>query len=252
MRASRGRQAGFTLLELLVAIAIFALVAVMAYGGLNTVITQGGIVQSQSEQLEATQTGLRRLRSDLVFAVDRPVRDALGGEIPAFTGGGQTLFSLTRMGAANPWGAPRSQLARVMWRLQDGDLQRVELMPVDGTENASAQRLDWRTELRGVKKVSVKFYDTNNQSFEIWPPPNQPNAGLPKATELNLRVNNLPPLRITVAQVADFPTQLTGASSTGTATNSTTATSATTDATTSTTTDGTTNTTTSGPVEDEH
>ncbi|OYV28342.1 MAG: hypothetical protein B7Z82_02800 [Halothiobacillus sp. 20-54-6] len=33
-------QTGFTLLELLVAIAIFALVAVMAYGGLNTVIMQ--------------------------------------------------------------------------------------------------------------------------------------------------------------------------------------------------------------------
>ena len=48
VRASRGMQAGFTLLELLVAIAIFSLVAVMAYGGLNTVITQGGIVQSQT------------------------------------------------------------------------------------------------------------------------------------------------------------------------------------------------------------
>lgn len=229
MRALRGRQAGFTLLELLVAIAIFSLVAVMAYGGLNTVITQGGIVQSQTEQLEATQAGLRRLRSDLVFAVDRPVRDALGGEIPAFTGGGQTLFSLTRLGAPNPWGTARSQLARVMWRVQDGDLQRAELMPVDGTESASAQRLDWRIELRDVKRISVQFYDANNQSFEIWPPPNQPNAGLPKATELNLSVNNLPPLRITVAQVANFPAQRTSADGTGTATDDATTTANTTE-----------------------
>jgi general secretion pathway protein J len=207
---TRSGQAGFTLLELLVAIAIFALVAVMAYGGLNTVITQSGIVQSQTAELEATQTGLRHLRSDLVFVVDRPVRDALGGQIPAFTGGGQTLFSLTRLGAANPWGAPRSQLARVMWRLQDGDLQRAELMPVDGTENASAQSLDWHTQLRGVRKISIKFYDAHNQSFEVWPPPNQPNAGLPKATELDLSLNNLPPLRITVAQVGDFPSGRSG------------------------------------------
>ncbi|HQT42388.1 MAG TPA: type II secretion system minor pseudopilin GspJ [Halothiobacillus sp.] len=198
-------QTGFTLLELLVAIAIFALVAVMAYGGLNTVIMQSAIVQSQTEQLTATQAGLRRLREDLTFAVDRPVRDALGGEVPAFTGGGLDLFSLTRLGVANPWGLPQSQMARVLWRLQGTNLQRAELLPVDGTVNASVQALDWQTQLRGVTRISLKFFDANNQAFEVWPPPNQPTAALPKATEISLTQTHLPPLRITVAQVSAWP-----------------------------------------------
>lgn len=211
MSVLRGRQAGFTLLELLVAIAIFAVVAVMAYGGLNTVITQSSIVRSQTAQLEATQAGLRRLRADLVYAVDRPVRDALGGQIPAFTGGGQTVFSLTRMGVDNLWGEARSQMARVLWRLHDGNLQRAELTPIDGTEGASVLDLDWQTQLQGVQKLAITFYDAKNQAFEIWPPPNQPDAGLPKVTEINLSLNDMPPLRMTVAHVADYPSRLANA-----------------------------------------
>lgn len=199
------RQSGFTLLELLVAIAIFALVAVMAYGGLNTVIRQGGIVQAETKELTLRQRGILTLRQDLAFAVDRSVRDALGGRVPAFLGGGVDLLSLTRLGAANPWGKPESQMARVFWRLTGDRLERAELMPVDGTVSDSAHPLAWRTLLKGVERLKLTFYDANNQAFEVWPPPNQPNAGLPKATEVDITLAQMPPLRLTVAQVADWP-----------------------------------------------
>lgn len=199
------RQSGFTLLELLVAIAIFALVAVMAYGGLNTVIQQSGIVQAETNRLTVRQQGLRVLRQDLAFAIDRPVRDALGGVVPPFQGGGNTLLSLTRMGAENPWGTPRSQMARVFWRLSGDTLERAELMPVDGTMNDSAHPLVWQPLLNGVEHLKLTFYDANNQAFEIWPPPNQPDAGLPKATAVDIALAQMPPLRLTIEQVVDWP-----------------------------------------------
>ncbi|ANJ67423.1 type II secretion system protein GspJ [Halothiobacillus diazotrophicus] len=199
------RQSGFTLLELLVAIAIFAFVAVMAYGGLNTVIRQGGIVQAATKALTVRQQGLRVLQQDLAFAVDRPVRDVLGGQVPAFLGGATDLLTLTRLDAANPWDKPRSQMARVFWRLTGKTLERAVLMPVDGTVNDSARPLVWHPLLTGVEALTLRFYDANNQSFEVWPPPNAPDAGLPKATELNITLAQMPPLRLTVPQVADWP-----------------------------------------------
>lgn len=205
------RVRGFTLLELLIAIAIFAVVGVMAYGGLNTVIKQSAIVQSQTEQLAETQAGLRQMRSDLSFAIDRAARDALGGEVPEFAGGGLNLLTLTRLGAANPWDAAQSQLALVRWRLQNGNLERAEFIPADGAIGNSAADPDWRIMLRGVQRIKLVFFDQNNQSMADWPPINQPSAGLPKAVEVHLSLKNMPPLRLTVALVADWPAPVSAA-----------------------------------------
>jgi general secretion pathway protein J len=199
------RMRGFTLLELLVAIVIFALVGVMAYGGLNTVIKQSAIVQSQTEALAQTQAGLRQMRRDLTFALDRAARDALGGEVPEFAGGGMNLLTLTRLGASNPWDAAQSQLVLVRWRLDQGNLERAEFIPADGAIGNSATDPDWQVMLRGVQHIALVFFDSNNQSMADWPPINQPSAGLPKAVEVQLTLDQMPPLRMTVAPVADWP-----------------------------------------------
>ncbi|MGC8696951.1 MAG: type II secretion system minor pseudopilin GspJ [Halothiobacillus sp.] len=199
------RTRGFTLLELLVAIAIFAVVGVMAYGGLNTVIKQSAIVQDQTEQLAQMQAGLRQMRSDLTFSIDRAARDALGGEVPEFAGGGMNLLTLTRLGAANPWDAAQSQLMLVRWRLEQGNLERAQFIPVDGAIGNSAADPDWQILLRGVQKINLVFFDMNNQAMSDWPPINEPSAGLPKAIEVQISLKNMPPLRMTVAPVADWP-----------------------------------------------
>lgn len=199
------RARGFTLLELLVAIAIFAVVGVMAYGGLNTVIKQSAIVQAQTEQLAQTQAGLRQMRSDLTFAVDRAARDALGGEVPEFAGGGLNLLTLTRLGAPNPWDAAQSQLELVRWRVHAGNLERAQFIPADGAIGNSATDPDWHIILRDVQRLNLLFFDMNNQSMADWPPINQPSAGLPKAVEVQISLKNMPPLRMTVAPVADWP-----------------------------------------------
>ncbi|HHO70260.1 MAG TPA: prepilin-type N-terminal cleavage/methylation domain-containing protein, partial [Halothiobacillus sp.] len=51
------RSPGFTLLELMVAIAIFSLIAVMAYGGLNAVTKQSTILAEQELEIRRIQGG---------------------------------------------------------------------------------------------------------------------------------------------------------------------------------------------------
>lgn len=215
----RRHTSGFTLLELLVAIAIFALVAVMAYGGLNTVIRHGEIVQDDTARILDTQHGLRLLRQDLQFAVDRPVRDALGGPVPAFVSGQYRLFSTTRMGMANPWMRPVSQMARVSWRREGDRLERLVQQPLDGQVNSTARTVHWTVELRDVRAVKATFYDDKNQAYQSWPPPNQPDAGLPHAVELVLTMGQLPPVRMTVPLVGSWPRTATGAATTSSTTD---------------------------------
>lgn len=200
-RSSRG----FTLLELLVAIAIFAFVGVMAYGGLNTVIDQSRIVDQQAQALHDTQRGLALMRQDIRFAIDRMASDALGGEVPEFSSSSANLLTLTRTGEANPWDEDHSQLALVRWRLVGEKLERAAVSPVDGVIGNTAMTVPWHTILTGVQSLSMTFYDQKNQAVIDWPPPNEPSAGLPKAVEIHLRLNSLPPLRMTVALVGDWP-----------------------------------------------
>ena len=72
------RQAGFTLLELLVAMGIFAVIGAMALGGLNAVVGQETQAQAQTERLAMLQRALRLIGTDLGSAEPRFVRDELG------------------------------------------------------------------------------------------------------------------------------------------------------------------------------
>ena len=198
------RLAGFTLLELLVAIAVFALMAAIAYGGLNSVMRQSEIVAGEADRLVSFQQGLQRLRHDLTFAIDRPVRDSMGSPSPAFVGTDREgiILAFSRLGAENPWLAPRGQVERVEWRVSEGRLQRRASAPVDGI--TVAEDAGWRT-LLTVEDFDARFFDDNDRAYPQWPPANRPEATLPHAVELLLVPRHTPPLRMTVALVDDWP-----------------------------------------------
>ncbi|WJW75225.1 type II secretion system minor pseudopilin GspJ [Thiohalobacter sp. IOR34] len=178
------RMRGFTLLELLVAMAIFALLAMLAYGGLNNVLMTRAGVEAQAEALKRLQLGYRWLQRDLEQAVLRPVRDSLGDSRPALLAGGSfgTLLALTREGWSNPAGQPRSHLQRVVYRLEEDRLLRAYWPALDrapGAEPLEAVLLE------GVSRVELRFLDPAGEWRPQWPPANQQGeAGLPRAVEL--------------------------------------------------------------------
>lgn len=164
------RARGFTLVEVLVAMFIFAILAVMAYGGYNQLSRQDEIVDRNASRTRAVQSTVQRMSEDFSMIEPRPVREPLGDSIdPALRADKrtETLAELTRSGWSNPAGVSRSTLQRVAYRVQDNKLERAYWNALDRTMSAeptSAVLLDQ------VRTVSFRFMDQNRSWHEQWPP----------------------------------------------------------------------------------
>lgn len=193
---------GFTLLELLITIAIFAIVGILAMSGYNQLVTQREHAAATMARIRAVQRTVVRLTQDFGQLEPRPIRDATASTVqPAlsFNTTGTYVVEFTRAGWTNPAGVNRSTLQRVGYRLVDGKLYRDYWTVLDRTlSNTPVQ-----TQL--VDKVttfSLRFMDSNHQWQTSWPVStgtvtpgtgaktnNQPRA-LPLAVEINLTLQD--------------------------------------------------------------
>jgi len=185
------RMAGFTLLELLVAMAVFAVLAVMAYQGLNTVLANRDAVERQADRLRDLQTAWLVIGRDLQQASPRAVRDELGGELRPFKGGEGFLpmLELTRAGYRNPAGLQRSTLERVAYQLRLNELTRMRWRVLDRAQDTQPVE---RVLLTGVRSVALRFLDSAREWQATWPPPNREDAEVlaPRAVEVILELED--------------------------------------------------------------
>ncbi len=180
------RSRGFTLLELLVALFITAIVFAMGYGALSQALTSRKEVEEQSARLSAVQQAMRVMEQDFELMQPRPARDPLGNGYEAAvvvnqnagstmstdqdssTAQGTPLLTFTRGGWANPAGLPRSELQRVSYLLRDGKLVRQNLPVMDTT---AATAVVERELLDQVQSVSFEYMDESFAWAPSWPTP---------------------------------------------------------------------------------
>ncbi len=180
------RTAGFTLLELLVALAIFAVIGAAAYSGLASVLDTRQALAADSAQLQQLQLAFGWLRRDIEQAAPRPVRDRSGDWQPALTGDDQatTLLALTRDGRDDPLGLPRSALERLSYQLRNGRLLRLSWPVLDGAAATGAQT---SVLLTHVRNLHIRFLNADNRWLEHWPASSEaPRNLLPRAIEVRL------------------------------------------------------------------
>lgn len=134
-------NAGFTLLEVLIAVAIFALIGIASHRLLVSAIRVDTQTREQEQQLRQLLRAMTSLERDVEQAVARPVLANDGSDEPAFWNDpdGRGLH-WTRAGWSNPQGAPRAQLQRVHWRHEGSDLLREYWPVLDRGDDTAAQR----------------------------------------------------------------------------------------------------------------
>ena len=180
---SLGRSAehGFTLVEMLIALAIFGMLTAAGVALLTLTVR----TQTISDRLLGELGEIRRagalLTADLAQAAPRIRRDRDGRPRPAFIGGegeGPLLLALVRRGWDDAGGgAPHSALQRVEYRLREGRLERIGFAQVDGGgEGVDAVLVD------GVAQVRLRYRDGDGNWRTRWDPTDP--AELPAAVEL--------------------------------------------------------------------
>lgn len=167
-------QRGFTLIEILIAMAIFTLIGLASTGLLTTVINSNDLSEARFARLQQLQRGMLTVERDILQAVPRPIRvegqkrDVVmaGGALDGSEGDG---IGFVRGGWDNPqMMLPRSTQQYVAYRLRDENLERVYSNFVDNVIGFEPKS---RVLIEDVTEFKVQFIasrpNPNSDSDEI-------------------------------------------------------------------------------------
>ena len=184
LRTGNRARRGFTLLEMLVAVVLFAVMAVLAYGGLSRVLAGRDAVDQQAKRWRNLDALFTRLQDDLDATLLRSTRNVYGVSEPPLQGAATVVGE----DDANLWLvrnepdgiAPR----RLGYRFLEKE-QRLELLSWDHLDLAPRARPRVQTLLEGVKSATFTFMDQSGLWNPIWPSNNN-NGAHPRAVKLEL------------------------------------------------------------------
>jgi general secretion pathway protein J len=187
---------GFTLVELLVALFIFSLIAVAGVTLLRSSADGQIILKDRLASHSAFMRTANLLEADLAQAAPRPVRDQSGNSVAAFSTrlqagqtGGSALFGFTRNGLSSGLEGVNPAIARVGYSYANGTLARTTWPIADGAAAQPAAIL-----LEGLQSVTMRYRDLRGNWLTTWTSldPNE----LPRAVEMTITPAARPPFRL--------------------------------------------------------
>ena len=181
-------SSGFTLIEIMVALAIFGVLSALAYMTLGQTLDNSDMLTERMDRLQSVQRSMAYLSSDLLQAAPRPIRADLGSE-PALRSsfGSEFALELTRNGWPNSAGVPRSTQQRAAYRIEDDELIRYHWNTLDRTPSSLPVATIL---LEEVESLTFRFLQTNGDWSDQWPPSSTGISSntslLPRAVEITL------------------------------------------------------------------
>lgn len=185
------RQRGFTLIEILVAFTITAIIMVAAGSGLSRISKNRVSLETRFDAMQKLQMAIRVLSRDIEQVQPRGVRDLVGQDQLAavLTADSDAGMEMTVGGYSNPLKLPRSQLQRVGYELEDDILYRIHWPVLDRTQGTLPVR---RKLLEGVLSMNARFMDVSGDWSQSWPAAGATDArSLPRAIEVTLDIENV-------------------------------------------------------------
>lgn len=182
-------QSGFTLIEVLVAMAVFAVLSALAYMTLGQTLSNAEMLTERMDRLQSVQRTMSLLSTELLQAAPRSIRGDLGDTQPALISdfGAAFALQLTHNGWPNSAGVPRSTQQRTAYRIEDDELIRYHWNVLDRTANNIAVAT---VLLDNIESLTFRFLQQNGEWTEQWPPTSgQPSSDtnlLPRAVTIVL------------------------------------------------------------------
>lgn len=163
---SVANRMGFTLVEMMTALAIFGVIGLMATQILTGTIRVGEVTRERGEALADVQRAMDIIGRDIMQLTRRTVLDELGESTEPVVVSGTSLLELTRLGWQNPLGKSRSEVQRVAYLHRDDTLIRLFWPVLDRAPGSEpiAQVL-----LKGVGEASFSVQDDQGDRHGFWP-----------------------------------------------------------------------------------
>ena len=180
-------KAGFTLVEVLIALGVFALLGAAGTLVLARTLDTRETVRQQGERIGDLQKLRALLRADLAQAAPRRTRGPTGRPASQPIVGpsqpGDPLLVLARAGWMNPEDKAQPSIQRVEYRLVEDRLERRASVHLDGARPGQAQVL-----MRGVRRAEIRFVTRGAEAPAYAASADRP---LPEAVRLVLTVDGL-------------------------------------------------------------
>ncbi len=165
------RFRGFTLIEVMIAMFIAAIMFAMGYSAINQALRDRESLNVSQARVTEIQRGMRVIAQDFAQMSDRPARDTTGtGQLmPAVSADARndTLIIFSRNGWSNPAGIQRPAEQRVRYRFVEGSLVREHWLSLDPALNSELRP---RVLFTRVKAVELRFLDPQSRQWSNqWP-----------------------------------------------------------------------------------
>lgn len=198
---SKAEQCGFTLVELLVAMAVLAALASISFRGLSSILDAEAHVQLETQRWNDVAVAIAHMSRDLSLAVPRTVRDNAGNVRAAIIigsppDGTQGQLQVTRLGDGDG-ASSQGDLRRIEYRLRAGTLEYL-VWPAPDLAPGAAPSVS--PVLENVAGLELRALGQDGTWSSAWPAGQQANT-LPRALEARIklasgeRITRLFPLR---------------------------------------------------------
>jgi general secretion pathway protein J len=180
--AALSKQQGFTLLEIVIALAIFSVMSMMAYAGLAAILDARASTVPRAQQLAQLQTTLYLLNEDLSQVIKRPIRDQLGSSEPAFSiGRGNEILVFTRTVPSWLANSSETNLLRVSYSLEKEALYRRVWTIPDRTQQTEYRR----RKLLVTQGVTIKGFSAKTKTW------GEVVGEIPQALDISFKLDGL-------------------------------------------------------------
>ena len=172
---------GFTLIEVLISLAILSIIAIVSTNFLQSSIDLRNQSKSKVDDIKVFNLGVSTIRRDLMSTVNLPMRDNFGNQLPNFIGS-NTDKKITFLGFINRIDSSRSSISRIEYLFDDTKfIRRVYFTadPYDYDDHIDSVIFD------NIDDVEITFL-SDNRWFTEWPAGQTAAYKIPKLVKIEI------------------------------------------------------------------